>query len=346
MRAEWRTFLADLGAEFQDDCVQSFGNAERERRMVVAGDVIADLSHRGLIAAHGEDAFEFLQGQLTSDLRQVDTIRSQLSAYLTPKGRALALFRVFRRDDRYLLSLPRPLLEPILKRLRMFVLRSRVTLEDATDAVLRMGLSGPRAERDLRDALGTVPADIDGVAHSGQFTVIRTGGPHPRFEIASEDEEALRKLWVALNVRAAPVGAGPWELLDIVAGTPTVSPETQELFVPQMLNLELLGGVSFQKGCYTGQEIVARTQHLGKLKRRMYRARAATDVVPAPGTLVYAASLGSEQAAGTVVRAEPSPEGGCELLAVIVIEAAQSETIRLGSPEGTALSLLDLPYAV
>ena len=118
---------------------------------------------------------------------------------------------------------------------------------------------------------------------------------------------------------------------------------TQEQFVPQMVNYEALGGVSFQKGCYPGQEIVARSQYLGKLKRRMVLAHA--DTPAAPGDSLYSADLG-EQASGTVVNAAPAPDGGYDLLAVAQVESARTQTLHLGRPDGAALTLKPLPYAV
>ena len=228
MKPEWRAFLTDAGAEFDDGRVAHFGNDERERRVVTTGDVICDLSHWGLIAAHGDEAGQFLQGQFSNDLLSLDANTSQMNSYCTPKGRMLANFRVFLRGESYYLRLPRDMVEPVLKRLRMFVLRSRVTLEDADDALVRMGISGPDAAGELEAALGQAgPEAVNGVIHAGEITAIRVSGPHPRFECYGE-LEPMMQLWQKLNVRCAPVGSGPWALLDILAGIPTVTPATSE----------------------------------------------------------------------------------------------------------------------
>lgn len=343
MKSEWKEFLLNKGAELSDDdSVQSYGNEERELRMVATGDVIADLSHVGLIAAYGEDAATFLQGQFTADVRQVDEQHSQLSAYCSPKGRMLVSFRLFMRDGAYYLALPRPQLEATLKRLRMFVLRAKVTLEDASDSLLRIGFSGPKAQDQLSDYLGTAPSEVDAVVQAQGLTVIRIPGPHPRFEVHGE-LEAMKKLWTVLDVRGAPVGRGPWELLDIRAAVPVIHESTSDAFVPQMTNLQLLGGVNFKKGCYTGQEVVARMQYLGKLKRRMYRARVDAAHCPQPGDALYAPDS-KGQSAGKVVTAQRSPDGGFELLAVVEIASLDAGPVHLGNDTGPVLEFLDLPY--
>lgn len=141
------------------------------------------------------------------------------------------------------------------------------------------------------------------------------------------------------------MGARCWAWLDIMAGIPTVYPQTSERFLPQAANLDLLGGINFRKGCYTGQEIIARLRYLGKLKQRMYRAHADTERVPEPGANLYGASAGA-QAVGTVVDAQPSPQGGCDLLAVAYIDSVQGEALRLSEPVGPELALQPLPYAL
>lgn len=347
MKPEWKAFLSDAGAEFGDEQVEHFGNPERERRVVTSGDIICDLSHQGLIGAYGDEAAGFLQGQFSNDVLKLDADTSQLNSYCNPKGRMLACFRMFLRGESYYLSLPRTMVETVLKRLRMFVLRSRVTLEDADDALVRFGLSGPRAAEELSGALGGAPRAVDTVLHGGGITAIRVPGPHARFELYG-DLEPMCRLWEKLNVRCAPVGAGPWALLDILSGIPAVTPATSEAFVPQMANLQLIGGVSFKKGCYPGQEVVARMHYLGKLKRRMYRISIETDEAPAPGTEILGASAGDgdeDQAAGRIVDARLHPDGKVAALAVLQITAAETGGLRLAVEGKPVVTLEPLPYS-
>ena len=345
MKPEWKELLIDSGAEFADDNeheVASFGNVERERRATLGGTVICDLSHVGLLQAYGDDMETFLQGQLTADVRTVDAGHSRLAAFCTPKGRALATFRLFRRDRTIYMTVACDLLEETLKRLRMYVLRSDVTLEDGNDALVRFGISGATAVEELEQALGGCPGAIDEVATLGGVTVIRVPGPLPRFEMFGELDE-MTSLWTALNVRCAPVGAENWRLLDILAGIPTVSAGTRELFVPQMINYEIIGGVSFQKGCYTGQEVVARMHYLGAPKRRMYRLHFDIEALPEPGTKLY--STEEEQPAGNVVMAAHHPDGGVESLAVLKTHYADGDDpILLGDRDGPTGRVTPPPY--
>jgi len=223
------------------------------------------------------------------------------------------------------------------------VLNAKVTLEDASNAMIRIGLSGPDAEAELRDAVGALPAQVDDVVATNGLLVIRIPGPHPRFEIMG-DSESIKKVWSTFDVRAAPVGAAPWSLLDVRAGLPALYPETMDSFVPQMVNLQAVGGVSFHKGCYTGQEVVARMQFLGKLKRRMYRARLRWDGTPKPGDGLFTGGADGGQDAGTLVDAQPSPDGGYEVLAVVPIAVAEGRPVHLYDSKGPLLEFAELPY--
>ena len=345
MKPEWKEFLLDAGAEIDDGTVSSFGNLDQEQRMVHSGLVMCDLSHYGMIAAYGDDTSDFLQGQLTNDIRDVSELHSQLSAYCTPKGRMLANFRIFKRENTFYLRLPRTQLENTLKRLKMFILMAKVTMEDNSDSLVHIGVSGPTAEEHLAEAISQLPKQVDDVSQSQGYTVIRLAGPHPRFEIYSE-LEPMKELWAHLDVHAAPVGAGPWEMLDIQAGIPTIYPETSEAFVPQMTNMQVINGVSFQKGCYTGQEVVARMQYLGKLKRRMYRVHIDTSDAIETGAKLFAANSTSGQGPGNIVNAQPDPEGGYEALAVIDINDAENHQLQLVDDKGPKVTICDLPYTI
>jgi folate-binding protein YgfZ len=344
MNSQWKNFLADdAGAEIADDLALHYGNPRRELEIAITGLVFADLGHLGVIAVHGKGAAGFLQGQFSNDVGQVDEGHSQLSAYCTPKGRVLGLFRLFRHGDAFYLRLPRDTLDAVLERLRRYILRAEVTLEDATDNFIRIGVTGKTAGEELSAVVGTPPDEPGGVIHTGDFTVLRVPGMHPRFEVYARSFAAARNLWDTLNVRGAPIGHAPWQLTEIQAGLPNVYAETAEQFVPQMLNLQLIDAVNFKKGCYPGQEIVARTQYLGALKRRMYAGRIATETLPIPGDELFGAT-DSAQAAGQIVDAQPHPDGGYAALAVLQISEAESGILHLGSCDGAAFTLEALPY--
>ncbi|MDS4021765.1 MAG: folate-binding protein [Candidatus Competibacter sp.] len=348
MNAEWNDFLKGAGAVFEHGQTSHFGQPERELRAALEETICCDLSHLGLIAARGPEAEPFLQGQLTCDVRQVTPDLSLLGAYCSPKGRALACIRLFQRgDDRYL-ELPRGLVEPTLNRLRKYVLRARIALEDASDTLARIGVAGSNAATLLTNLLGAVPEAANAVIRAtmsdGQdVTLIRLPGPAIRFELHGP-ASALAAIWTALAPEVAFGGSEPWRLLDILAGTPAVHPETVEAFVPQMLNLQRLDGISFQKGCYTGQEVVARTHYLGKLKRRMYLARVDTAAPPRPGDPLFSPQADASQSAGRLADACRHPGGGYAVLAVALIECAEHGALQLGDASGPKLRLEPLPY--
>ncbi len=343
MIPDWKKFLENAGAEFDEYGVCHYGNQRRELSVVLTGNIFADLSHYGLISVHGEDAAEFLLGQFTNDLRQVDEQHSQFSGYCNAKGRLLATFRVFRRGDSYYLSLPAEMVESLISKLRMFVLRSKVNIEEASDTFVHLGISGESAAADLEKAFGALPEKVHEVTQNDDGLVVRVPGVRPGYEIFTTVERAT-SLWDALNVHNAPVGADAWQLLDIEAGIPVIYPQTREAFVPQMVNLQLVDGVSFRKGCYPGQEIVARMQYLGKLKRRMYRAHIDSDTRPLPGTEIFTAGEDS-RSAGKLVSTAPFPDGGFAVLAVLQIANAESgEPLHVGTSDGPTLELGHLPY--
>jgi hypothetical protein len=272
------------------------------------------LDSLGLIEVSGADAETFLQGQLSNDVRQLSAVRAQLSSYNSPKGRMLAVMHLMRgagwpagaAGPGIFLELHRSVLEATLKRLRMFVLRSKVILEDTSTRHGVLGLAGPEAAALLKEIGLPAPGAPLDLAWTDQVVVIRRQGDYARYTIFAA-LEPLDKLWSALTGKAAVTDGNAWKLLEINAGIPTIYPETSDHFVPQMCNLDTLGGISFSKGCYTGQEIVARVHYRGAVKRRMVTIRLATDP-PAPGTRLEN---------GEVVDAAPHPDGGCLALVVV-----------------------------
>lgn len=343
MSDAWKQFLRRQGAAYGEAGVENFGDPATERRAASAGNVVVDLSHLALIRASGPDTKSFLNGQLTNDVALLDDVHSQLSAWCSAKGRMLAVFRIFRDESAYLLQLPEALRDDIAKRLRMYVLRAKVTVENADSAGIRIGVAGPQAEAGVRAATGLLPDGDNAVARDGPLTVLRLPGFRPRFEILAPPA-AAPEIWNGLKRDAAPAGRDAWTWHDIMAGIPTVLPAISDTFVPQMANLDLLGGISFAKGCYTGQEIVARVHYLGRLKQRMYRAHVETEEVPAPGTPIYGAER-ADQSTGTIVIGCPAPSTGCDVLAVIHT-SADAGGLRLGRPDGPALHVEPLPYSV
>jgi hypothetical protein len=336
LKASWHQFLTHQGAEFEAGKLVSFGNPEHERSMSSQGAILCDLSHQGLIAAHGKDARSFLQGQLSADINSVTPTHSVPAAYCTPKGRALATFYVFEYQSTLYLAVSADLVEPMLKRLRMFVMRSAVTLTDAHESWIHFGYADPQGESRLAAIVGQAPTEIDQVLSINQFIIIRRRAEVPRFEIYAPLETA-RQLWEALSTNATAVNSGVWDYFDIASGTPRVTLASSDAWVPQMLNLHLLNGISFTKGCYPGQEIVARLKYLGKSKRQLYRLSVDSAHLPAVGAVI---SSPTEAEAGQVLNAALNPDGKVEVLAVMKI-AQINEPLSL---DGKAVQVLPLPY--
>ena len=303
--------------------------------------VVCDLAALSVIAIEGPDAASFLQGQLSSDVNALTEDRCQLSTHNSPKGRMLANFVLWREPGpRYFALLPGDLAESARKRLGMYVLRAKVTLRDASADTVRLGIGGPGAGNALRAALGVAPP-MFAVARAGAATVLGLPGSRYCVIAAADGATAVRE---ALHANAAPAPFAAWQWLTIRAGVPVVTAATQDLFVAQMANLDVLGGVDFRKGCYTGQEIIARMQYLGRLKERLFAFHAVADAVP-PGARLYSSAFPG-QPCGTVVNAAAAPDGGCDLTAVLQLAAAESGDVRLDAGDGPLLTPLPLPYAL
>jgi folate-binding protein YgfZ len=288
------------------------------------------LTDFSLLRFSGPDTPAFLQGQLTCDVQALKPGSSSYGGYCTPKGRLLATFLLWPDDAGYCMLLPATLAEPVRKRLSMYILRSKVKAEDITTTLACIGVTGSDTAQQISALGGQLPQRVHGVAIGQGITTVALSGnrclmvlPRESAHLAADD--------------------GAWAASDIASGIPFILPATQEEFVPQMVNLDLIGALSYSKGCYPGQEIVARTHYLGKLKQRMYGA-----VVAGPATAgdkLYCAELG-DQAAGMIVAAAPTANGHHNVLAVLQTAHAQSSIYHCGSLQGAALTLITLPYQV
>lgn len=339
MQTQWQQFLLQQGAQLDQQGQVEFPNAAEAISYLDSSGIICSLDYLGCIRAAGEDAQAFLQGQLSNDIAQLQNARVQISAYCNPKGRMLAQFLVIPDQTDYLLLLPRSILEPTLKRLRMFVMRSKVTLTDASEEIVCLGLAGNAITAQLQGSLD-LPADEYQLQRADATLTCKLPSPQPRYLLATNFEQATA-LWQQHSNKLFATDQHVWHWLDIQAGLPSIWPQTVEEFVPQMVNLELIDGVNFNKGCYPGQEIVARMHYLGKPKRRMYHLVLDQSEPPIPGTDIYVAG-GDGQSAGKIVLAEPGQHGS-ECLAVIQNDKVDSE-LRLGTVDGPRLTTAKLPY--
>ena len=292
---------------------------------------IAPLAHLGLIRARGDDARTFLQGQLTNDVAGMGLSEARLAGFCSAKGRLQASFIVWKlADDDLLLACAASVLPATLKRLSMFVLRAKCKLTDASAELSVFGATGASAAA----LVGDTPAWGSRSAFGG--TLVRL-----------PDVDGVARALLAVPPADAPAAdASPeaWHLLEVRSGIPTIEAATVEQFVPQMLNYELIGGVDFQKGCYPGQEVVARSHYRGTIKRRMLLFEC--DAAAQPGQEVFH-SADPEQPAGRVVNAAPLPGGaGSAALVEVKLAALDGGSLHLSSADGAVLRLGKLPYAV
>jgi tRNA-modifying protein YgfZ len=305
--------------------------ARAELQAARSGSVAAPLPQYAVVKFSGQDAESFLQGQLTCDVAGLAGSASY-GAWCSPQGRMLASFLLWRADSAFFMALRADIAAGVQQRIARYVLRSKVTVEPAGLALT--GCSGPDAGAALRDMVAKLPQRrLETASIAGGGAVIRL------------DES--RFLVALAEARAPDAGAGlarvspqAWDWLEVRRGIPWITAPTQDKLVPQMANLERIGGVSFTKGCYTGQEIVARAQHRGTVKRRMFLA--SVDVGASAGDELYADDLG-DQAAGLVVNAAASPEGGRDVLAVVQAASRESSTVHLRALDGPALRFLPDP---
>ena len=306
---------------------------------------IAPLTDLGLISATGDDAANFLHNQLTNDVEHLGLQEARLAGYCSPKGRLLATFLMWKTGDTILLQLSRQIQATVQKRLQMFVLRAKAKLVDVTDSHAILGIGGQAAAGVLQKWFPELPATSFAKSDSTAGTLIRVADAfgEPRYQWIASIETA-QQAWPELIKVLTPVGTPLWRLTDIHAGMPHITQATQEQFVPQMINFELIGGVNFKKGCYPGQEIVARSQYLGKLKRRMLLAT--VDTTAAAAGMEVFSSADPEQPCGMIVNAERNLQGGTDCLVEIKMAATEEGTIHLGSAQGAALEFGTLPYAL
>ncbi len=336
MNPDWQEFLRAQGARIADGTVGDFGNLDAELVCAREATIISPLTHLGIIECFGEDARTFLQNQLTSDVNHLEAGSAQHSSWCSPKGRMLASFVLFRRDSAYLALLSADLREFIQKRLQIYVLRSKVKISDRTTDHELIGVSGPHAEAALQSAGLPIPAAPMQTTAISNATVIRLDNTRYILVIASE---AAPSVWNALSTHAKAAGTAAWQWLDIQAGLPLITGPTKEAFVPQMANLDKIGGVSFHKGCYPGQEVVARTQYLGKVKRHLYRFHASSPIVPG---MQVSAVESPEHACGMVANTSPAPGGGYAGLAIVLEGTIASSELRVSLQDGESIALKNL----
>ena len=298
---------------------------------MLSGDAASSLDFLTVLRISGGDALSWFQGQLTADLAEVDASTSRIAAWCSPRGRVLAIFRVLADPaGGYRVVCERWFTAALLARLRMFILRSDVRIDDAGDTLGVAGVAGARALPDRFEAWAAT-AEVDDAATIGEVAVARVPGRHRRFMVTGPHDG------IASIVSPQPAGGVPlagsevWRLADICTGVARVSETMSDAFLPQMLALDRIGGVSFEKGCYVGQEIVARVEHLGRVKRRAYVGRTSE---AAEGDAIVDTTADGAPKVGDVVAAEAHPDGGSAAFVVLDAASAHSPGLRARGPDG------------
>ncbi len=333
--------MSSLEQTFQSNSksVEAFANAES----LQAGYVCL-LSGQSIIKLSGDDASSFLHNQLSNDVDRLKEGEARYAAYCTPKGRMLASFYYWKQQQDLFLQCSASLQPALQKRLQMFVMRAKAKLEDVSETYSLIGLSGTAAETFLLNHFPQLPVETNQTMTAEVGVLIRRADA---FNSARYQwfvpRLVLEGLLDSLMTGNLIVDPQIWRLGDIWAGIPEVREQTKEQFVPQMVNFELIGGVNFRKGCYPGQEIVARSQYLGKLKRRMAIATVATDEI-AIATEVFSEN-DTSQPCGMIVNAERDFTGNFVCLVEIKLADQEEGKVHLGAIDGPLLNFQALPYA-
>ena len=291
------------------------------------------MPHLGVLRVQGADAAAFLHGQLTQDFVLLGQDKARLAALCSPKGRVLASFIGFKRTPEDILLLcSQDLLATTMKRLSMFVLRARVKISDASADFKVQGLAGALVHEWAPQL--QQPWDLVQTGGASVLALYPAQGVARALRVAGVEEAA---------VAAPAITLDQWLLAEVRSGVATVQAALSDTLLPQMLNYESVGGVSFKKGCYPGQEVVARSQFRGTLKRRLFLARASGAL--AAGQEIFSRA-DPEQPVGQVVQLAPLGAGACEALVCLQVASAQDTTLHAAGAEGVALTILELPYAL
>ncbi|AJC22515.1 YgfZ/GcvT domain-containing protein [Pandoraea pulmonicola] len=356
MTSHWHDLLPQAAAAASSDRSSDASARATQFQALQRGSFVSLASDTGLIAVNGADAAAFLHGQLTNDVERLSPAQARLAGYCSAKGRLLATFLMWRDaspEGTIYLACDAAVQASVQKRLSMFVLRAKAKLTDASATHVLLQVGGPAVEAVLSNTFGSLPAAPLAAAHA-------TLGDAPTSLIRLPDAGAARSLprflwsvpvaqaadvWHALTQAADAVvdpALAAW--LDVHSGVARVTTATQEQFVPQMVNWEVVGGVNFRKGCYPGQEVVARSQYRGTIKRRLHLAHV-EGIPPVPGQELVETD-DPDQPCGMVVQAAPAPDGGYDALVEVRLASREANNVRLGAADGPALTFAELPYAI
>lgn len=357
MTSQWRDLLPQAAAASSTELSLDADALAAQFDALRNGSFVSLASDTGLIAVNGADAAAFLHGQLTNDVERLAPAQARLAGYCSAKGRLLATFLMWRdpsADATIYLACGADVQAGVQKRLSMFVLRAKAKLTDGTATHVLLQVGGPAAEAVLAGTFASLPDSALAAAHGtlgdAPTSLVRlpdagTARALPRF-LWSVPVAQAGAAWASLTQAAGVVTVAPdiaaW--LDVHSGVARVTSATQEQFVPQMINWEVVGGVNFRKGCYPGQEVVARSQYRGTIKRRLHLAHI-DGAPPQPGQALVETS-DPDQPCGMIVQAAVAPSGGYDALVELKLAAREANDVRLGAADGPALAFAELPYDI
>lgn len=299
---------------------------------------LTHLSNLGLLCISGPDAQKFLQGQLSCDLTAVLPTQSQLGAHCNPQGRILSLFRLFLYQENYYLQMPLDLVATALTALQKYAVFFKTTLQDASQALQQLSLTGLDAEKQLTTLFTKLPNKTGETLVTNNILIMKIPSTHPHY-IMIGDASAITTLKKQLSEQTNTGDENFWKFTQISAGIPSVYATTSGKFLPHELNLQLINGISFEKGCYTGQEIIARMHYRSQLKKHMYYACATAKPLPPLGADIF-----NPHACGTMVDSCQVAEDQCHFLAIVNDTDKETQQLFLDPNKTEPVKFLSLPY--
>ena len=333
MHTAWHDFLKQQGANFTRNHINDFGRPEHEKSQVF-NDVITNLSHVCVIKISGNDAQNFLAGQFTNDVKNLSNNMGQPGAWCNIKGRIIVNFLLLNQDGVFYLILASELKEIFIKRLQMYVLRADVVIDDMSDELIVCGLRGKKSSQLLSMTTDNIPDKAYHITNNNMMLMM-VPDDIPRFIILAKFSE-MQRLWSALTPESIAIGSHYWQLFDMLSGLAWIDGDTSEHYLPQELNMDRTGGLSFDKGCYPGQEIIARLHYRGQENKRLYLACLSSDNNYNSGTKLYTDNL--ENHIGSVVNISRHPDGRLILL-VVMDKTIDKENIHIGSPNDNLITI-------
>ena len=347
----WSEFLTTQNAQFDEQGkICSFGHSELERFMIKNGPVVTSLTHQALIKVSGSEALTFLQAQLTSDINAVSDTQAQFSAYCDPQGQVLANFLVFKYKGDFYLNFDASLRESILKRLTMFVLRSDVQLTEVSNELIQVGFAGEFGDLDVQRRLSTKVKDtfesgrieVEGMQ---DIIVVKVPGPYHKYALFGPADQMINA-WKKIRDNSDVTNNYDWNLLNIAAGVPEVTSETSGKFTAQFFNLDKFDAINFKKGCFPGQEIIARIHYRGKVTKRMLRIHLNEVISLLPGDALALKDQNEKTHKLTIINANPDVFNGTLCLAIGTLKSLEAIEGDLVTESGEAAVIEPLPYSI